>query len=297
MTSNSNKLHIRTDLKKKLESKNITYQEHFMDQLTKEDYQKFDYIVGIDHASIQDMSFIFRTDQNHKVVCLLDFTDHSGDMKDLCVFDWDETYKNVVYGLEKFLFYLLDKNLEENKQILFAIFHDIIDIVTIEKGYHLRYKFKVITKEKEYFVKIHNHFLSDQEIKKHKILYQYFETCHILIVPLLDIKNIQNKTIFIYEFKYWKSLSEANFSFQKNFDYGRKIGKDIFKLHQITNDKQIFKKFDLEKYYNRDVKRFMKTENEYRVLNLFTDMEKRELINLFYNIISRYNKGSLLCKS
>ncbi len=289
-TSDYNESHhhgINKDAKKELENNNIPYTEHYSKQLKKEDYDKFDYIIGMENKNINDILSIIGKDKDNKVFRLLDFTDNPSDIADPWYFGhYDETYKNIKYGLEKFLFYLLNEDLEENKQLLYNLFDDIIDIVNIEKGYRLRYKFKVITKEKNYFVKIHNHCLSETDIKNHKILYEYYEKCNIPIIHLLDIKNIQNKTFFIYEFKFWKSLTEENFSFKSYFDYGNKVGKDILKLQQISYDKGIFKNFDLKKYYDRDVERFKETDNKYKVLNLFTEKEKKELINIFTSLFN-----------
>lgn len=187
---------------------------------------------------------------------------------------------------------LRNKDLEENKQLLYSLFDEIIDIINIEKGYKLRHKFKVITKEKNYFVKIHNHCLNEQDIENHKTLYKYYEKCNIPIIPLLDIKNIQNKTFFIYEFKAWKSLSEENFSPKAYFNYGNKIGKDILKLQQISYDKDVFKKFDLKKYYDRDVERFKEADNKYKVLNLFTEKEKKDLISIFTSLFNDIKEES-----
>lgn len=293
-TSDYNELHhhgINEDAKKELEKNNIPYTEHYSKQIQKEDYDKFDYIIGMENKNISDILSIIGEDKNNKVFRLLDFTDNHGDIADPWYFGhYDETYKNIKCGLEKFLFYLLNKEVEENKQLLYSLFDDIIDIVNIEKGYKLRYKFKVITKEKKYFVKVHNHCLSEQDIKNHKILYEYYEKCKIPIIPLLDIKNIQNKTIFIYEFRFYKSLTESNFSSRAYFDYGNKVGKDILKLRQISYDKDVFKNFDLKEYYDRDVKRLKETENKYEVLNLFTEDEKKELINLFTSLFNDIKK-------
>ena len=177
-TSNYNELRhhdINKDAKKELEKNNIPYTEHYSKQIKKEDYDKFDYIIGMENKNIVDILYIVGKDKNNKVFRLLDFTDNPSDIPDPWYFGhYDETYKNIKYGLEMFLNYLLNKDLEEHKKLLYKLFNNITDIVKIEKGYRLRYKFKVTTKEKNYFVKIHNHCLSEEDIENHKILYKYY---------------------------------------------------------------------------------------------------------------------------
>lgn len=295
-TSDDNELHhygINKDAKRELEKNNILYIEHYSKKLKKEDYDKFDYIIGMEKKNINDILSIVGEDKNHKVFRLLDFTDNPSDIDDPWYFGhYDKTYKKIKYGLEKFLIYLLNKNLEDDKQLLYKLFDNIIDIVNIEKGYKLRYKFKVQTKEKTYFVKIHNCYLNEENIKNHKILYEYYEKCNIPIIPLVDIKNIQNRTFFIYEFKFYKSLIEEDISSKEYFDYGNKVGKDILKLQQISYDRNIFKNFNLKEYYDRDVKRFKETENKYEVLKLFSEEEKKELINLFTSLFNDIKEES-----
>ena len=51
-------------------------------QLTKADYHKYDYLIGMDSANIRNMMRILGSDPDHKVYRLLDFTDEPGDIAD-----------------------------------------------------------------------------------------------------------------------------------------------------------------------------------------------------------------------
>ncbi|MBE5841422.1 MAG: low molecular weight phosphotyrosine protein phosphatase [Butyrivibrio sp.] len=46
------------------------------------DYDKFDFIIGMDSANIRDLNRIFSGDPDHKVFKMLDFTDRDGDVAD-----------------------------------------------------------------------------------------------------------------------------------------------------------------------------------------------------------------------
>ena len=46
------------------------------------DYDKFDFIIGMDSANIRDLNRIFSGDPDHKVFKMLDFADRDGDVAD-----------------------------------------------------------------------------------------------------------------------------------------------------------------------------------------------------------------------
>ena len=76
-------------------------------QLKKEDYEKYDYILGIDHWNLKNMLRIVKSDPEKKVKLLLDYSDAPRDISD----PWytgrfDVTYADVVEGCEAFLDYL-----------------------------------------------------------------------------------------------------------------------------------------------------------------------------------------------
>ncbi len=51
-------------------------------QITKQDYDKFDYIVGMDSANMRNMLRIFGEDRQGKLSLLKDYTDFPGDVAD-----------------------------------------------------------------------------------------------------------------------------------------------------------------------------------------------------------------------
>lgn len=76
-------------------------------QLKKEDYEKYDYILGMDHWNLKNMLRIVKSDPEKKVKLLLDYSDAPRDISD----PWytgrfDVTYADVVEGCEAFLDYL-----------------------------------------------------------------------------------------------------------------------------------------------------------------------------------------------
>lgn len=73
-------------------------------QLTKEDYEKYDYLIGMDSYNIKNMLRILGGDKEKKVKRLLDYTKEPRDISD----PWysgkfDVTYKDIKEGCEAFL--------------------------------------------------------------------------------------------------------------------------------------------------------------------------------------------------
>lgn len=67
-------------------------------RLTKEDYEEYDYIIGMDSYNITNIKRIVGEDKENKVYKLLDFAD-GGDIKDpWYTGNFDETYEDVVKG-------------------------------------------------------------------------------------------------------------------------------------------------------------------------------------------------------
>ncbi|MDE6386167.1 MAG: low molecular weight phosphotyrosine protein phosphatase [Eubacterium sp.] len=51
-------------------------------QLQKNDYDKYDYFIGMDSANIRNMARIFGVDKDSKISKLMDYTDRGGDVAD-----------------------------------------------------------------------------------------------------------------------------------------------------------------------------------------------------------------------
>ena len=76
-------------------------------QLTKGDYQYYDYLIGMDRANFRNMNRMCGGDPEGKINLLLDYTNRPGDIADpWYTGNFDETYEDVVEGLEGFMEYL-----------------------------------------------------------------------------------------------------------------------------------------------------------------------------------------------
>ena len=73
-------------------------------QLRKDDYEKYDYLIGMEQMNIRNMLRILRNDPEHKVSRLLDFTDRPRDIADpWYTGNFDVTYEDILEGCEALL--------------------------------------------------------------------------------------------------------------------------------------------------------------------------------------------------
>ena len=73
-------------------------------QMTKADYIKYDYLIGMDHWNISNMTRIAGGDPEGKIIRLLDFTARPRDVADpWYTGDFNTTYRDIIGGLEAFL--------------------------------------------------------------------------------------------------------------------------------------------------------------------------------------------------
>lgn len=87
-----------------LKEMNVPFTEHISRQMKKEDYDNFDYILGMDESNIRNILRIIGKDSKNKVFRLLDFTEKPRDIIDPWYYgNFDSTYYDIVYGCEKFL--------------------------------------------------------------------------------------------------------------------------------------------------------------------------------------------------
>ena len=87
---------------------NIPFHRREATQLTRWDYGKYDLFVGMDSANIRNMHRIFGADPDGKIVKLLDFTSHPGDVADpWYTGNFEATYRDVTEGCEALIEYLL----------------------------------------------------------------------------------------------------------------------------------------------------------------------------------------------
>lgn len=80
-------------------------------QLTRSDYEKYDYLIGMDSANIRNMHRMLGGDPEGKVYKLLFFAGMDRDISDpWYTGNFDETYSDVECGCSAFLKYLREKH-------------------------------------------------------------------------------------------------------------------------------------------------------------------------------------------
>ncbi|MBA4688855.1 MAG: low molecular weight phosphotyrosine protein phosphatase [Candidatus Galacturonibacter soehngenii] len=73
-------------------------------QMTKKDYEQYDYIVGMEQRNITNIFRIIGEDKEAKVCRLLDFSDRPRDIADpWYTGDFDKTYEDVLEGCQALL--------------------------------------------------------------------------------------------------------------------------------------------------------------------------------------------------
>lgn len=93
--------------RQKLEEVGILYGNHRARQLNKEDYDKYDYLIGMEEKNIRDMLRILGNDNQNKVCRLLDFSKNPRDIADpWYTGNFDKTYEDVLEGCNAFLNYI-----------------------------------------------------------------------------------------------------------------------------------------------------------------------------------------------
>ena len=97
--------------KKKLDEMGIPYTKRGAVQMTKSDYSKYDYILGMDRHNMLNISRIIGSDPEGKVNRLLDFGLRPRDIADpWYTGNFDITYNDVVEGCEALLQHILEKD-------------------------------------------------------------------------------------------------------------------------------------------------------------------------------------------
>lgn len=85
--------------RRKLAQYNISTDGKFAVQMTKQDYEKYDLIIGMDEWNIKNIMRIIDSDPDGKVYKLLSFAGSDGDIADpWYTGNFDETYDDVMRG-------------------------------------------------------------------------------------------------------------------------------------------------------------------------------------------------------
>lgn len=93
----------------KLKQVGIPVIPHRAVQMTKRDYDEYDFLIGMDTANIRNMHRIVGGDPNGKIYKLMTFAGSGADVADpWWTDDFDATYRDVSAGCEGLLRYLLE---------------------------------------------------------------------------------------------------------------------------------------------------------------------------------------------
>lgn len=90
--------------KQKLAQYNISCSGKRAIQMKQSDYDKYDYLLGMDSVNIRNMLRIVKDDSKHKIKRLLDYSNQPRDIADpWYTGNFDVTYQDVVEGCEALL--------------------------------------------------------------------------------------------------------------------------------------------------------------------------------------------------
>ena len=91
----------------KLKQYGISVAGKYAVRMEKSDYQKYDYLIGMEQYNKRNMLRILGSDPEGKISLLLDYTKRPRDIADpWYTGNFDETYEDIVEGCEAFLEYL-----------------------------------------------------------------------------------------------------------------------------------------------------------------------------------------------
>ena len=98
--------------RRKLQQEGIPMWDHRARQMTRKDYDKFDYIIGMDQWNLRNMLRILKSDPDGKVHLLLDYSRHPRDIADpWYTGNFDVTYDDVTEGCRTLLEHILEQGL------------------------------------------------------------------------------------------------------------------------------------------------------------------------------------------
>ena len=98
--------------KDKLIQKNIPFTKRKAIRITPEDYEKYDFIIGMEEANIRNIKRIVGEDIDKKISKLLDYSNNPRDIADpWYTGNFEITYNDIVEGCKGFIKYLENSNI------------------------------------------------------------------------------------------------------------------------------------------------------------------------------------------
>lgn len=99
--------------RRKLQQEHIPCSDHRAVQVTKADYDNYDYLIVMDSNNLRNLARIIRTDNEQKVHMLLDFTERKGQSiaDPWYTGNFDVTYEDIVEGCEGLLAHIKERTI------------------------------------------------------------------------------------------------------------------------------------------------------------------------------------------
>lgn len=105
---------VHSGTRKKLKEVGVSCERRTAVQLTKKDYEEYDYILCMESYNIKNALRIVGEDKEEKVRRLLDFSSNPRDIADpWYTGNFNETYEDIVEGCEALLEHILEKGIIE----------------------------------------------------------------------------------------------------------------------------------------------------------------------------------------
>ena len=96
--------------RKKLDEMGIQYGRHIARKMTIQDYNNYDYLIGMEESNVRNILRIVGLDEENKIFRLLDFSNNPRDIADPWYTEnFDKTYEDIIEGCEGLLQYILKK--------------------------------------------------------------------------------------------------------------------------------------------------------------------------------------------
>lgn len=97
--------------RRKLQQVGVPTSNHRAVQMARGDYDRYDYLLAMDSANLQNMQRIAGDDPAQKIHKLLDFSPRSGDIADpWYTGNFDETYRDVLEGCQGLLRHCMERD-------------------------------------------------------------------------------------------------------------------------------------------------------------------------------------------